>query len=98
MLLALRALANDRRLIILDWLKDPLVHFSATAEGDLVEDGVCGLAIADKLGISQPTASAHLKILLEAGLVRATRIKQWTLYRRDEARLAAIADAVRENL
>jgi len=95
---ALRALSNDRRLMILDWLKDPLVHFPAQTDGDLVEDGVCGQAIADKLGISQPTASAHLKVLLQAGLLQSKRIKQWTFYRRDEERLTAVKDAISETV
>jgi len=43
-----------------------------------------GALIAEKLGVSQPTASEHMKILLRAGLVRAKRIKQWTFYKRDE--------------
>ena len=81
----LRALANERRLQILDWLKHPRKHFRPQVDGDLVEDGVCGVRIAEKLGVSQPTASEHMKILLEAGLVRAKRIKQWTFYKRDEA-------------
>src|SRR5207248_8634405 len=56
--------------------------------GDLVEDGVCGVLIAEKkLGVSQPTASGNLNILREAGLLKAKRIKQWTLYRRDEAKI-----------
>src|SRR5258706_16240221 len=87
---ALRALANERRLQILEWLKDPVAHFPPQVDGDLVEDGVCGVLIADKLGVSQPTVSEHLKILAQAGLVRAKRIKQWTFYRRDEARLRAL--------
>ena len=82
--LALRALANDRRLQVLEWLKQPRRHFRPQVEGDLVEDGVCGVLIAEKLGVSQPTASEHMKILLRAGLVRAKRIKQWTFYKRDE--------------
>ena len=95
---ALRALSNDRRLLILDWLKDPLVHFPSQRDGDLEEDGVCGLSIADKLGVSQPTASAHLKILLQAGLVQARRIKQWTFYRRDEARIAEVTRSLAETV
>ena len=82
--LALRALANDRRLQVLEWLKQPRRHFRPQVEGDLVEDGVCGVLLAEKLGVSQPTASEHMKILLRAGLVRAKRIKQWTFYKRDE--------------
>ncbi len=83
----LRALANERRLQILDWLKHPRKHFRPQVDGDLVEDGVCGVLIAEKLGVSQPTASEHLKILREAGLLKAKRIKQWTFYKRDEAQI-----------
>jgi DNA-binding transcriptional ArsR family regulator len=83
----LRALASERRLQILEWLKDPGAHFRPQVDGDLVRDGVCGLLIAEKLGVSQPTASEHLKVLSRAGLVRPKRIKQWTFYKRDEVRI-----------
>ena len=88
--LALRALANDRRLQILDWLKQPRKHFPPQVDGDLVKDGVCGVLIADKLGVSQPTASEHLKILSQAGLIRGKRIKQWIFYQRDETGIRQI--------
>ena len=48
---ALKALANDRRLQILDWLRHPVRNFPAQVDGDLRTDGVCGCSIADKLGI-----------------------------------------------
>jgi ArsR family transcriptional regulator len=60
-----------------------------------VRDGVCGLLIDEKLGVSQPTASKHLRILTQAGLVRANRIKQWTFYKRDEKRIAEVKRALR---
>jgi DNA-binding transcriptional ArsR family regulator len=88
------ALANDKRLLILEWLKDPVAHFPPQRDGDLVRDGVCGLFIAEKLGVSQPTAGEHLKILARVGLVRGTRIKQWVFYRRDEERIAAVKRAL----
>ncbi len=75
---------------VLRWLKDPRAHFRTQVDGDLVEDGVCLIFIAEKLGVSLPTASEHLKILSNAGLVKAKRIKQWTFYRRDEARIAQL--------
>ena len=87
---ALQALASARRLQILEWLKHPRRHFPPQVDGDLVEDGVCGVLIAQKLGVSQPTASEHMKILLDAGVVKAKRIKQWTFYRRDEAGIKQI--------
>jgi ArsR family transcriptional regulator len=91
---ALRALANERRVRILDWLRNPRAHFPRQADGDLVEDGVCGLLIARKLKVSQPTASEHLRVLVQAGLIRPKRIRQWTFYQRDEARLKAVKRAI----
>lgn len=85
---AIKALANERRLAILNWLKDPVSHFPPQVDGDLVRDGVCSLFIAQKLGVTPSTASEHLRILTQAGLLRAKRIKQWTFYQRDERRIA----------
>ena len=90
-----KALANERRLQILSWLKRPRAHFPPQVDGDLVADGVCGVLIARKLGVSAPTASEHLRVLTRAGLVRPKRIKQWTFYRRDEKRIAAVKRALR---
>jgi ArsR family transcriptional regulator len=87
---AIRALASDRRLQILEWLKDPVTHFPPQVDGDLVKDGVCGVLIAEKLGVSQPTVSEHLKVLAQAGLVRSKRIRQWTFYKRDETRIREV--------
>ncbi len=92
--MALRALANDRRLLIMEWLKNPRAHFRKQLDGDLVEDGVCGVLIAEKLGVSQPTVSEHLRVLSQAGLLRGKRIKQWTFYKRDEERIDVIKDTI----
>jgi ArsR family transcriptional regulator len=86
----LKVLGNEKRLAVLGWLADPVAHFPAQRDGDLVEDGVCSVFIADKLGVSAPTASEHLRLLTATGLLRAKRIKQWTFYRRDEERIAAV--------
>jgi DNA-binding transcriptional ArsR family regulator len=82
------ALASERRLQILAWLKQPRRNFPPQVDGDLVEDGVCGLFIAKKLGVTQSSASEHLRILTDLGLVIPKRIKQWTFYKRDEKRIA----------
>jgi ArsR family transcriptional regulator len=87
---AIRALANDRRLQVLEWLKDPEAHFPPQVDGDRVKDGVCLALIAEKLGVSQPTATEHMKVLSQAGFVRSKRIKQWTFYKRDETRIREI--------
>jgi len=90
----LRALANPKRLQILEWLKQPRKHFPPQVDGDLVKDGVCGVLIATKLRISQPTASEHLRILSRAGLIRGKRIKKWTFYRRDESSIGKIKNLI----
>jgi DNA-binding transcriptional ArsR family regulator len=94
----MRALASERRLQVLEWLKDPTAHFPPQVDGDLVRDGVCGVLIAEKLGVTQPTVSEHLKILSQAGLVRAKRIKQWTFYQRDERRILEVKQAILRNI
>jgi len=96
--IALRALANDRRLLILEWLKDPRAHFREQKDGDLVKDGVCGVLIAEKLDVTAPTLSEHMKILQQAGLVQGKRVKQWTFYKRDEKRITELKKAFRSEI
>ncbi|MGC8837537.1 MAG: ArsR/SmtB family transcription factor [Anaerolineae bacterium] len=64
----LRAMAHPNRLRILALL----------AEGEM-----CVCDITEGLGISQPLASHHLRVLKEAGLVRDRRDAQWAYYRLD---------------
>jgi ArsR family transcriptional regulator len=94
----LRALASPRRLQILEWLRDPEAHFPPQRDGDLVDDGVCVLFIADKLGVAQPTATTHLQALARAGLVTSKRIGQWTFYKRDEKAIRAFQRQLKEDL
>lgn len=89
-----RALGNGRRLQILEWLRDPTVHFPPQRDGDLIEDGVCGQLIADKLGVNASTLSEHMRVLQASGLVTARRVRQWTFYRRNNERLDMIASIV----
>ncbi len=85
-----KALGHEKRLKILEWLKDPETHFPPQTEGDLVEDGVCVVFIADKLGVRQPTATQHLKILQNANLVTPKRIGKWTFIRRNEDEISQL--------
>jgi len=94
----LRALANERRLQILTWLKAPRSHFPRQVDGDLVKDGVCGVLIARKLRVTQPTASEHLNILVDAGLIRPKRVKQWIFYKRDEAAIGRIKKTLKARI
>jgi ArsR family transcriptional regulator len=94
----IKALANERRLMILTWLKDPRAHFPPQLDGDLVKDGVCALLLAQKLGIAPATLSEHMRVLVQAELVLPKRIKQWTFYRRNEQRIRAVKAELVANL
>jgi DNA-binding transcriptional ArsR family regulator len=79
-----KALASPVRLEIMRLLKDPVGTFRPQVDGDLVKDGVCADLIREALGIAAATASRHLTLLTDSGLLVATRKKGWTFYRRDE--------------
>ncbi|MBV9802714.1 MAG: helix-turn-helix transcriptional regulator [Solirubrobacterales bacterium] len=98
LLTVLQALANDRRLQVLEWLADPRAHFPPQRDGDLVDDGVCVVFIADKLGVAQPTATAHLQVLKRAGLLTSKRVGQWTFYKRDEDAISRAKDLLQLTL
>ena len=92
----LKALASARRLQILEWLKDPAAHFPPQEHGDPIEHGACNMYITDKLGVSQPAASRHMKILVDAGLVIATPRSGYVYYRRDTDAIAQLTDQLAE--
>ena len=94
----LAAVASPRRLQVLDWLKDPRSHFPPQRDGDLDTDGVCVLFIANKLGVTQPTATAHLQALARAGLVTSKRFGPWTFYRRNEPAIDALKHQIHPEL
>jgi ArsR family transcriptional regulator, arsenate/arsenite/antimonite-responsive transcriptional repressor len=72
--LALKALADPVRLSILEFLWDPVSDDFRT------EEGICAGDIEDFLGVSQPTVSYHMKILIGAGLVKAEKRGQRVFY------------------
>ena len=86
----LHALTQQSRSQVLTRLKDPPRNFPPQVDGDLVKDGVCGLLIARKLKVSQPTVSEHLRILSQAKLLEGKRIKKWTFYKRNEKRIGEL--------
>ena len=59
---------------------------------------MCGALIAEKLGVGAPTLSEHMRVLTGAGLVRAKRVKQWTMYQRDKERIAAAKRAIQDSV
>ena len=95
---ALKALASDTRLTVLQWLKNPVANFPPQVDGDLIKDGVCADFIRQKLGIAAATASRHLTLLTEAGLLIATREKGWTFYRRNDPAIRKFIKEIQANL
>jgi ArsR family transcriptional regulator len=87
----LRTPTGERRLAILEWLKDPAAHFPPQRHADLAEDGVTADAVARKLGVRRSVAETHLGLLADIGLLRTRRIRRRTHYRRDEMRIAEVA-------
>jgi ArsR family transcriptional regulator len=96
---AFKALANPVRLQMLQWLRDPGRHFPVEdGIADPVEVGVCVSHIQAKTGLAQSTVSAYMASLERAGLVISTRVGKWTHYRRDEARIARLVEALGRSL
>lgn len=98
MLKTAKALASPVRLEVLRLLKDPVKNFPPQVDGDLRKDGVCADFIREAVGIAAATASRHLTLLAETGLLIATRKKGWTFYRRDETAIRHFAKQLRNEL
>ena len=77
---ALKAIADPSRLRLLSLIQAQPDH----------EACVCHLT--EPLGLSQPTISHHLKVLLEAGLVERERRGSWAYFRVVPERLGALRD------
>ncbi|MEP3047580.1 MAG: metalloregulator ArsR/SmtB family transcription factor [Roseibium sp.] len=88
----LSALSSPARLQIMMWLLDPRAHFPEQKDGDLVEDGVCVGFITEKIGLTQPTVSSHMKKLADAGLVTGKKFGNWMFYKPSRSYLAALGD------
>ena len=93
-LYTLKALASPVRLAVLEYLKDPVGNFPPQVDGDPATDGICADFLRDKLGIAPATASRHLTLLVDCGLLIATRKKGWTFYQRDEEAIARFTAAL----
>jgi DNA-binding transcriptional ArsR family regulator len=94
----LKALANEKRLQILHWLKTPEQHFPPHQEVPGFDQGVCVTFIQAKLGLSQAATSQYLSILQKAGLLIPTRIGKFTYYRRNEPVLMQFIDRLRATI
>lgn len=91
-----KALANPVRRQILQWLKEPQLHFAQ--QDHPLDFGVCAGLIDRKLGLSQSTVSAHLASLQKARLISARKIGQWSFFKRNEDTIQAFLDHMQQGL
>jgi ArsR family transcriptional regulator len=78
----LKAIADPTRLRLLSLIQ---AHEGAEA---------CVCELTEPFGLSQPTISHHLKVLLDAGLVTRSRRGTWAYYRAVPERLDAMAAVI----
>ncbi|TFE31525.1 ArsR/SmtB family transcription factor [Cohnella luojiensis] len=93
-----KALSNESRLQILEWLKDPEQHFTPHEGIDMRTIGVCVSQFTDKLNMTQSTASQYLAMLQRAGLIKTKRIGKFTYYQRDEQAIREVADYFKQQM
>ena len=75
----LKALAEPRRWRIIELLSC---------------EELCVCHLAEEIGIAQPLVSHHLRVLRDAGLVEATKHRQWTYYRLRTEVLSELGEAI----
>jgi ArsR family transcriptional regulator, arsenate/arsenite/antimonite-responsive transcriptional repressor len=79
---ALKAIADPARLRLLSLIQ-------GQPEGE-----ACVCHLTEPLGLSQPTVSHHLKVLLNAGLVEREQRGSWAYYRVTPEQLGALRDVL----
>ena len=77
---ALKAIADPARLRLLSLIR-------AQPAGE-----ACVCHLVEPLGLSQPTVSYHLKVLLDGGLVSRERRASWAYYSVNDETLARLRD------
>ncbi len=93
-----KALSNKTRLQILNWLKEPELNFPNQKHHGGFDHGVCVGQIQIKTGLTQSTISEYLSVLQRAGLVKSTRIGQWTYYQRNEEAFKALSQIIQSEI
>jgi ArsR family transcriptional regulator len=87
-----KALGDPTRLKILELLRSRGKSSCGLIASD--ERGLCACDIERAVGLSQAAVSHHMDLLRRSGLVQAEKRGRWMYYRRNEAALAGLAEAV----
>jgi ArsR family transcriptional regulator len=90
---AFKALGDPTRLKIMELLRSSGKSCCGLISRD--ERGLCACDIERSIGLSQAAISHHMAILIRERLVEGEKRGRWMYYRRNEATLARLAEAVR---
>lgn len=100
-LLIYKALSNEMRCQIMQWLKNPEEFFDEKPylrQGLSFRIGVCVGDIQAKSGLAQSVISSYLATMQKAGLLESERIGKWTYYRRNEKTIQQFSEYVQSKL
>ncbi|WP_068622620.1 ArsR/SmtB family transcription factor [Paenibacillus tuaregi] len=100
-LLIYKALSNEIRCQIMEWLKNPEQFFDEKLylqQGLNFRIGVCVGDIQAKAGLAQSVISSYLATMQKAGLLESERIGKWTYYRRNEQTIQQFSEYVQNKL
>jgi ArsR family transcriptional regulator len=62
------------------------------------DTGLCACDIEERLKLSQPTISHHMKILAKAGLVKVSREGTWRCYQRNQKLISEMTRSLKAQL
>lgn len=90
---AFKALGDPTRLKIMELLRSSGKSCCGLIARD--ERGLCACDVEAAVGLSQAAVSHHMAILVRVGLVVAEKRGRWMYYRRNEAALARLSEAIK---
>lgn len=93
----LKALASPTRLKVLELLRDPAA-FDGPRDAAGQPLGVTAKALLKHFRLAQPSFNEQMNVLIGIGLVEATKVGRWTVYKRDEERIRQLKQTIIDQL
>jgi len=93
----IKALANPKRLKILELLKNPSA-FAGPRSPDGRPYGITAKALLPHLRLRQPALNEQMEVLPRVGLVESQKIGRFVVYKRDEERIRQLKQTIIDQL